>query len=108
MQINFNILEAEDGIETLYFLYKAAFVGAKISLVLSDQNMSFMNGIRSSILLKEIADKKKMGHIPFYIVTAYDTSLLDKHVNCTVNKILDKPLSRDIAFEIIQEMALSL
>jgi CheY-like chemotaxis protein len=104
MKISFNILEAEDGLETVYLIYKAAIQGAKISLIFSDENMNFMNGLRSSILAREIAEKKKLGEIPFFLVTAYDKSILDGHVTGNVDKILDKPLQKDAALQILQNV----
>lgn len=104
LNLNVNIIEAEDGIETIFYVYKSCCNGYKISLILSDENMNFMNGIRSSAIIKEILNKKKMGEIPFYLVTAYDSSVIDKSESCNVTKILEKPLNSKIASKILKNL----
>ena len=54
LNINFNIIEAEDGIDTINHVYHAWKSGAKISLILSDQNMNFMYGTNSAEIIKEV------------------------------------------------------
>jgi response regulator RpfG family c-di-GMP phosphodiesterase len=103
LNLNVNIIEAEDGVETVYYIYKASTQGYKISLILSDENMNFINGVRSSIIIKELIDKKKMGEIPFYLVTAYDPSMIDKSESCNLTQVLEKPLSSKLALEIVKK-----
>jgi two-component SAPR family response regulator len=104
LNLNINILEAEDGIETIYLIYKALNSGSKISMIFSDENMSFMNGIRSSLIVKEIVEKKKLTEIPFYLVTAYEGNLFEK-LSCTyITKIINKPIARNEANDIIKKV----
>lgn len=103
LKINLKILEAEDGIETLYLVYKAANIGVKISCIFSDECMNFMNGLRSSNIIKEILDKKGMRHIPFYLVTAYEGNLLDSYYKKDATRIFNKPLKKKEAREILEE-----
>jgi hypothetical protein len=103
LNIKINIIEAEDGIETMYLVYKAATQGVKISLIFSDENMIFMNGVRSSDIIKEVLERKRMGDIDFYLVTAYDNTLLDGQVSSSIKKVLSKPLAKDVAKSIISE-----
>ncbi len=102
--LNINILEAEDGIETLYMLYKTYKSGSKISFVFSDQNMEFMDGIKSSLIVKEIVNKKQLLEIPFYLVTAYDESLIRSQTKCTqfVTKIFNKPILKNDMYTIFE------
>ncbi len=71
-------------------------------MIFSDENMHFLNGTSSSGIVKEITDKKKIADIPFYLVTAYDSSLISKKSTNRVDSILEKPLARDIAQELIK------
>ena len=73
-------------------------------MILSDENMNFMNGIRSSAIIKELLNKKKMGEIPFYLVTAYDSSVIGKSESCNVTKVLEKPLNSKIASKILKNL----
>ena len=95
---NFNIIESEDGIDTIYLVYKSILSGIKISLIFSDENMMFINGSQSSKILNSVYEKIKGKHIPFYSVTAYDQSVFDFGVNF-IKKVCSKPLD---SFEVTQ------
>jgi response regulator RpfG family c-di-GMP phosphodiesterase len=104
LNINLNILEAEDGVETTYLVYKAANMGIKISFIFSDECMNFMNGLRSSNIIKELIEKKGLAHIPFYLVTAYEGNLLDENCTKDVTKIFSKPLNKKSATDILEKL----
>ena len=101
--IKVNIIEAEDGVEALYLVYKCFTQGVRISLILSDEHMVFMKGSWSADLIKEFLEYKNMNSIPFYLVTANDKVLPDDLKDLSLNKILPKPLSQDVAKELIKE-----
>jgi hypothetical protein len=107
LKIKINILEAEDGVETIYLVYKALLQGHKISLIFSDENMNFISGINSSTIIRDLTNKKKISNIPFYLVTAYDSSHFDKKLASCVNSIYEKPLSRDVASQLIKDYLLN-
>ena len=93
--LKINFLEAEDGIECLYILYACIKRGVKISCVLSDQNMTFMNGSTTALVLKELAHNETFLHIPFYIVTAYeDENILRVIKSAPITDIFSKPLKQ--------------
>ena len=102
--IYLNIMEAEDGLETINLVYKASSLGTKISMIISDQSMNFMDGVRSSSIVKEIVNRKQLTDIPFYLVTAYEGSLFDKISDSYVTKILNKPISRNDVYSIIEKV----
>jgi CheY-like chemotaxis protein len=107
LDIKINILEAEDGVETIYLVYKALLQGHKISLIFSDENMNFISGISSSSIIRDLTNKKKMSDIPFYLVTAYDSSHLNKKIMSSVNCVYEKPLSRDVTCQLIKDFLLN-
>jgi CheY-like chemotaxis protein len=102
--LNLNILEAEDGLETIYLVYKAFSSGSKISLIFSDESMSFIDGVKSSNIIKDIVEKKKLPEIPFYLITAYEGNLFDKISNSFVTNIMNKPIARNEAYNIIKKL----
>jgi CheY-like chemotaxis protein len=104
LDIKINIIEAEDGVETIYLVYKAATQGVKISMIFSDENMNFMTGSQSSEIVNEIAIKKCIGDIPFYLITAYDNAYVDRLNLLSITKILDKPISKNKIYEIIKSI----
>jgi CheY-like chemotaxis protein len=103
LNLNLNILEAEDGVETLYLIYKAPSLGAKISLIFSDENMNFMNGMKSCNIIKDIIDIKKLADIPFYLVSSVDGMIFDKKSSFNLTKVLEKPLERHEALTILKK-----
>jgi response regulator RpfG family c-di-GMP phosphodiesterase len=100
LNINLRILEAQDGVETVFLVYKCLNEGVKISMIFSDENMNFMNGIKSCNIIKEILDKSNLGIIPYYLLTSFDNKMLDGYGNLT--KVLEKPLEKSIAIEILK------
>ncbi len=102
LNIKINIIEAEDGVETIYLVYKAATQGVKISLIFSDENMNFMTGSQSSQIVLDITTKKCIGDIPFYLLTAYDNAYVNRLNLYGVMKILDKPISKNKMTDIIK------
>jgi hypothetical protein len=107
LKLEINILEAEDGVETIYLVYKSLIQGHRISLIFSDENMNFISGINSSTIIRDLTNKKKISDIPFYLVTAYDSSHLNGKLNSSVNCIYEKPLSRDVACQLIKDFLLN-
>lgn len=89
-----NIIEAQDGIETLYFLIKVLAKGIKISLIISDETMLYMKGSESALIVKNNCLRKNE-FIPFVIVTAYeDPETLKRINNKFINSIFSKPLDK--------------
>jgi DNA-binding LytR/AlgR family response regulator len=103
LDVKINIIEAEDGVETAYLVYKAATQGVKISMIFSDENMNFFSGTQSSKVVRDITNKKRIENIPFYLVTAYDNNFINILNVDGVTQILDKPLSKQKGQEIIYE-----
>jgi CheY-like chemotaxis protein len=101
LKIKINIIEAEDGLECIYLVYKCVTQGVKISMILSDENMNFMYGSRSAEILKEIISKKRIAAIPFYLLTAYDNTLIEKYISPCISQILSKPLTKDEARKLL-------
>jgi hypothetical protein len=102
--LKINIIETEDGIETAYFVYKAATLGVKISMIFSDENMNFFNGTQSSKVVNELNQKSKLSEIPFYLVTSFSENLFNGINMQNITKILNKPLCKNEAYEILNEV----
>ncbi len=72
-------------------------------MILSDENMVFLNGTRSSQVLLELSMKHKKHCIPFYLVTAYEGDYLSKDLGNSLKLVLSKPLDKLMAKKIIIE-----
>jgi CheY-like chemotaxis protein len=97
LKIKLNIIEADDGLETLYLVYRCITQGVRISMIISDENMNFMYGSRTAEILTEIISRKRIAEIPFYLLTAYDNILIQKYISSSIRQILTKPLTKDTA-----------
>jgi response regulator RpfG family c-di-GMP phosphodiesterase len=103
LNLNVNIIETVDGVETLSLVYKYLNMGTKISLIFSDENMNCMNGTKSCDLIKELLVRKKSEDIPFYMLTACEGIVSNPNSRCNVTRILEKPLERNVAIEILKK-----
>jgi signal transduction histidine kinase len=100
-----NILEAEDGIECLYYLFLCNKKGIKVSAIFSDQTMNYLDGSYILSILNTLVAKKSINSIPFYIVTAYeDEGTLLVLRDALPKEIYTKPLKRKIVEKIIKEL----
>ena len=99
--IEINVMESYDGLETAFLIYKCFSLGYDINFIISDENMNFVNGSKSYDIIEEIFEKNKLINVPFYLITASncyysDFKLLDK-----LSGILNKPLLLDSAEHIL-------
>jgi signal transduction histidine kinase len=90
--INVHILEASDGVECLWRFYQCMIKGEKITLILSDETMMFMDGSRCATIIYELCSLRGFPIIPFYIVTAYES--LHFSSNIVIKGVFTKPLSK--------------
>jgi signal transduction histidine kinase/CheY-like chemotaxis protein len=88
--LNVNFIEVDDGIECLYSYYQCFKNGEKVSLIICDQNMTFMNGTNCAKALCEIVKAKNITNIPFYLVTAYESFVNES--DSGIESIYTKPL----------------
>jgi signal transduction histidine kinase len=89
------ILQAEDGLEALYQIYKNLKNGIFISCIISDESMNYMNGS----LLSEIVNKiKNLPKINFCLLTGFNDIIKTDNIDF----IYRKPLSVNNAKEIFK------
>ena len=74
-KILLNPIEAKDGIETVYSIYKNYCLNpsqeVKINAIISDQKMNYVNGTNGRLVLTQLTNISK-NYIPFFFVTAFD------------------------------------
>jgi signal transduction histidine kinase/CheY-like chemotaxis protein len=94
LKLKINYVEADDGIECLYYFYKLISQGVNISAIISDQNMNYLNGITSSEIIYKIIIEKNLAKVPFYLLTAIDNK---EFKNKSVDQVISKPLLKQEA-----------
>ncbi len=62
-----------------------------------------MNETSRSEVISELLNRKCMTEIPFYLVTANDNTLFNNYCPKSLRQILHKPLTKDIAKNIISK-----
>jgi signal transduction histidine kinase/CheY-like chemotaxis protein len=97
------IIEASDGIDCLYKYKMLVKEGKKLSFILSDETMEFMNGGTCAEILKTVCCVKNFSHVPFLILSAYEN--LRNLVG--VNEIYTKPLRKQNLEEILKNYLLN-
>jgi signal transduction histidine kinase len=102
------ILEAEDGIECLYIIYKCIRLGLNISFVLSDDNMGFIKGIKSAEILNTMLNEMKMQPIPFFLISAFsfENDFKKQYSPKIITDFIIKPLKTDHVEKIFTSHAL--
>jgi hypothetical protein len=88
--IDVNILEGNDGIECLMLYYQANKNGVTIDIILSDENMNYLNGVETAAILTKISRNKVLLPIPFYILSAQDSMNVYDGVKGTCSKPLNE------------------
>jgi signal transduction histidine kinase len=89
--IDVNILEASDGVECFWKFYQCMIKGEKITLILSDETMIFMDGSYCANIIYELCSLRSFPIVPFYIVTAYES--LHYPSSISIKGVFTKPLS---------------
>lgn len=94
----FKIIEANDGIETLNIVIGDHRLGGnRIKLIISDQNMAFVNGTESFSLLDNLFCNGKINsNIPKVILTALGEEEAYRQIRkvCQVKSIIKKPANK--------------
>jgi CheY-like chemotaxis protein len=97
MNLNINIIESEDGVETLYLVHKFNMRGETISCIISDESMNLLNGVNCAEMLNKLLDLKG-NKIPYFILTAYENLKCESNI---VKAFEVKPMDKQIAKRIL-------
>lgn len=105
-KILLNPIEAKDGIETVYSIYKNYCLNpsqeVKINAIISDQKMNYVNGTNGRLVLTQLTNISK-NYIPFFFVTAFDKNTnFFKDFDC--GGIYSKSLRKKDAEDIFQQI----
>jgi len=99
----FNSLEAESGKHCLQFLahWQSYGKGKNLNLILMDWMMPGMDGIETTIKIKEL---KEFSHVPIVMITAFgDESVVRKQSPIQFDAFLTKPIKQSTLFDAIME-----
>lgn len=101
---DFQVIIGNDGIETLSLVMHDQHEGGNIKIIISDENMEFMNGSESFRILKELEKMKKVRKIFLVCLTAFSDNLtLDSIKRLGADIVVGKPLTLNSLSNIYQE-----
>jgi len=84
-----DVIGCSDGIETLYLAMIDQMTNNRIKLIISDENMVYMSGTESNLILSSFHIDGKMNFIPFSLCSAArndDEYLIRNKINYKLNK----------------------
>jgi len=103
----YNILLGVDGIDTLKFVMDDQFEGNQIKLIITDENMQFMNGSESLRILKNLEFSGKIKGTKIVVsTTLIDSSMNDYFIKLGVFKVIDKAFEKSKMKQLLQELNL--
>jgi len=103
----YNILLGVDGIDTLKFVMDDQFEGSQIKLIISDENMQFMNGSESLRILKNLELSGKIKGTKIVVsTTLIDSSMNDYFNKLGVFKVIDKAFEKSKMKQLLQDLNL--
>lgn len=103
--LNVSIAKATDGIDALNMVIEDQKKKNKIKMIISDENMNYINGSDCFMLLNKMFEKGKLNKIQLVVLTALeeeDALLYIKKIAKT-NEIMKKPISKYMIKELIQK-----
>jgi len=89
-KLNFEVIKAYDGVDALALFKIDKYINQSISYVISDHNMTMMNGVDLMELLK--LQKKERGKLELFICSTDNDLLMSKKLDYL--KFLSKPLRK--------------
>jgi CheY-like chemotaxis protein/two-component sensor histidine kinase len=93
---NVVLIEAEDGCDAIYQIYKHLKQGINISCIISDESMTYLNGTSLAEVVNKLTLQKNLQKIYFFLLTAYNeiasTNSIDKMYKKPLNIINSKEI----------------
>ena len=97
------VIQCYDGIDLLKEIMDDQKNGNLIDLIITDENMEFMNGTQALSILRDLESKSKV-KLP-YIVSSTTDQISDQKMNLlSIKKILPKPIDRNSLTNVLKEL----
>jgi len=94
------IIEANDGIECLQAVYLANLKQIKIDFIITDENMSYINGSYASDIIKTVIKNGKFQDVPIFIATAFGKNFNEGKPS-VIQKVFSKPMDKNSVSELL-------
>jgi CheY-like chemotaxis protein len=102
---NFELLEGDDGIDILKIIMDDQREGNTILGIVSDENMSYLQGSKAFFILREFEEQHKIKPVKKITLTAFsDEASLVEMKNNGSDQVYNKPLSKNDAKLILSQI----
>jgi hypothetical protein len=98
------VIKGNDGIDTLKLVYDDQFQDSSIKLIISDENMEFLNGSESFKILKKLEKSTKIKPIKFAILTSDLKN--DYYQSIGIDKIIDKKYDKNCFRYVLKDLSI--
>ena len=89
---NYEFLEANDGVDIIYYLIYDQSQNNLIKCVITDENMEYFNGSEAIKIIRKLEKYNKIKYIPIASITAFENrSMKDNLIKKGADYILSKP-----------------
>ena len=88
-------VEANDGVEFILAVYLANLNQIKFNFIISDENMSYINGSHAIEIIKLVVKSGKFQDVPIFMSTANSTIEANYANSDKVRKVFSKPMDRN-------------
>jgi signal transduction histidine kinase/CheY-like chemotaxis protein len=96
----YEIVECSDGIELLNEV--RLDTGNKIKLILTDENMEYLNGSESVRIIRNLEENRKIKQYHIVSITAFDDQETKERIlNSGVNSIITKPCTKSVLSKLL-------
>ena len=105
-KIDYNIITAEDGIDTLR-LVKLDQIQNKIKCIFTDEYMNYLNGSNTIRIIKELESDNKINKILLVTISSSEDDMSTlKFINSGADMVISKPCSEFKLYNTMNELRL--
>ena len=101
-QGEFEIIEANDGIECIFLIYLMSIRHEKIDIIVSDETMGFCSGSLCSIIIEKFLYIDTVKNLNFFLSTALNASFNKDKFGSLLKKVYSKPLDKASVIDILR------
>jgi len=100
-------IEANDGIEGLLAIYLANLKQIKIDFVITDENMTYINGSYATEIIKNVIKNGKFQDIPIFMSTAIGKNYIEGKQGI-LKKVFSKPMDKNSIRELLLSCSIAI
>jgi len=102
---NIDLIQLSDGIDMLKHIIDDQNIGNCIKLVLTDENMEYINGSEAIKILRNLENKNKIKKVKYYSITCQeDKNIHQMIIESGADGLLSKPIEKNTVLKLLQDI----